>query len=151
MIFLMRHADAVSDEVDPVRPLSARGRLQVAAVCGFLREVPDFRPAEIWHSPLARARETAALLAAGMGLAAPLVLKPGLEPDDDPARVAEVLNAETRVIAVVGHEPHLGVLASILVHGPQRPGVFYPFAKAAVLGLTRGESAWKSRWLVRSA
>jgi phosphohistidine phosphatase len=149
MIFLMRHADAISDEVDPVRPLSPRGREQVARVCELLRPVAEFAPDEIWHSPLARSRETAALLAAGLKLAAPLEQRPGLEPDDDPRKVATILDAQERAVAVVGHEPLLGVLASLMVHGP-RPGVYYPFPKAAVLALTRGPGTWRSQWLVRS-
>jgi phosphohistidine phosphatase len=151
MIFLMRHADAVSDEVDLARPLSARGREQVARVCGILAAVPEFKPVEIWHSPLVRSRETATLLAAGLQLAVPVLLKPGLEPDDDPGRIAAQLANATRDLALVGHEPHLGVLASILVHGPQPAGIFYPFSKASVIALTRSGNAWKSRWLVRSA
>ena len=68
MILLMRHADAVSDEVDAVRPLSQKGRDQVARVCEVLRKVPGIDPDEIWHSPLVRSRETAELLAKGLGL-----------------------------------------------------------------------------------
>jgi phosphohistidine phosphatase len=151
MIFLMRHADAVSDEVDLARPLSERGRGQVARVCELLADVPEFKPVEIWHSPLVRSRETATLLAAGLKLNVPVLLKPGLEPDDDPGRIAAQLAGETRDLALVGHEPHLGVLASIMVHGPQRPGVFYPFSKASMIALTRSGEAWKSRWLIRSA
>jgi phosphohistidine phosphatase len=150
MIFLMRHADAVSDEVDPVRPLSEKGREQVARVCEALRKVPGFAPVEIWHSPLARSRETAALLDEGMKLGVPLVLKSGLTPEDDPARIATLLEAEKRDIAVVGHEPHLGVLASLLVHGPVRSGVYYPFSKAGIVAFSREGKGWRSQWLVRS-
>ena len=150
MIYLIRHADAVSDEEDPARPLSARGREQVAGVCRILQRDCVFKPAEFWHSPLSRARQTAALLAKGLGLPAPLVLKPGLEPDDDPARIAELLGGEDRDIAVVGHEPHLGVLAGLMVEGSSRPGTFYPFPKAGVLALSRKGKRWQSEWLVRS-
>jgi phosphohistidine phosphatase len=150
MILLMRHADAVSDEVDAARPLSQKGRDQVARVCEALRKVPDIDPDQIWHSPLVRSRETAELLARGLGLKAPLVQAPGLEPENDPSRVAAALDTEMRDIVVVGHEPHLGVLASLMVHGPVRAGVYYPFPKAGVVALTRAGKGWKSQWLVRS-
>jgi phosphohistidine phosphatase len=150
MIYLIRHAHAVSAEEDPVRPLSAKGREQVAEVCGALRGGPGFKPAEIWHSPLARSRETAELLAAGLGLSVPLVLTPGLEPDDDPARIAAVLAAEGRDIAVVGHEPHLGCLAALLAEGPERAGAFVAFRKAGVLALLRKGKRWRPEWLARS-
>jgi phosphohistidine phosphatase len=150
MIFLMRHADAVSDEVNPARPLSQRGREQVARVCAALRGNPGFKPAEILHSSLERSRETAELLARGLKLAAPLVRTDGIEPDDDPGRIAAVLESSGADVAVVGHEPHLGVLASLLVHGPRRAGVYYPFPKAGVLALSREGRRWRSEWLIRA-
>jgi phosphohistidine phosphatase len=150
MIYLMRHADAVSDEVNPVRPLSPKGREQVARVCAVLQKVPSFAPVEIWHSPLARSRETADLLAKGLGLQVPLILKPGLEPEDDPSNILSVLEGLEGDVAAVGHEPHLGVLASLMVHGPVRSGVYYPFPKAAVLALSRDGKRWRSEWLVRN-
>jgi phosphohistidine phosphatase len=150
MIYLMRHADAVSDEVDPLRPLSAKGRQQVARVCATLGMKGKFEPAEIWHSSLVRSRETAGLLAQGLKLRSPLVLKSGIEPEDDPAKIAAALDAAGGDVAVVGHEPHLGVLASIMVHGPERSGIFYPFPKAAVLALSRDGKRWRSEWIARS-
>jgi phosphohistidine phosphatase len=149
MIYLMRHADAVSEEVDPARPLSAKGREQVARVCAALRAGPPFNPEEIWHSPLARAQETAELLVQGLRLAAPLVLTSGLRPNDDPGAVSKVLESHKGDVAVVGHEPHLGVLASMMVHGLERPGVFYPFPKAGVLAVAREGKRWRAAWLVR--
>jgi phosphohistidine phosphatase len=150
MIYLMRHADAVSDEENPARPLSRKGREQVERVCQSLARVPGFRPSQVWHSPLARSRETAELLAKDLGLQAPLVLVKGISPDDDPTAIASVLDAAEMDVALVGHEPHLGVLASLLVHGPERSGVFYPFAKASVLALSRRGKRWQSEWLIRS-
>ena len=149
MIYLMRHADAVSDEEDPARPLSAKGRGQVARVCAVLRVKTGFAPSEIWHSPLARARETAELLAQGLRLSAPLVLTDGLCPNDDPGKIAAVLETRQGDVAVVGHEPHLGVLASMLVHGPECAGVYYPFPKAGILALSREGKRWRAEWLVR--
>lgn len=150
MIYLMRHADAVSDEENPARPLSRKGREQVGRVCAILAKGPAFAPDEVWHSPLARSRETAELLARGLGLKAPLMLVAGVSPDDDPSAIAAVLDAVEGDVALVGHEPHLGVLASLLVHGPDRSGIFYPFPKASVLALRRDGKRWRSEWLVRS-
>jgi phosphohistidine phosphatase len=150
MIYLIRHADAVSDEEDPLRPLSARGREQVARACEHLRKAAGFAPAEMWHSPLSRSRETAELLAQGLGLHARIILKKGLEPDDDPSAVAEALASEKRSIAVVGHEPHLGILASIMTRGPGHAAVFYHFHKAGVLALSRRDRRWRADWLLRA-
>ena len=150
MIYLMRHAEAVSDEVDPVRPLSARGREQVARVCRTLSQIPHFHPVEIWHSPLVRSVETADLLARGLNLNSKILLKVGLKPNDDPGPLAAELAAETRDIAIVGHEPHLGILASMITHDPRRKNGFFPFSKAGLLALSKGPDSWQSEWIVRS-
>ncbi|HXN34933.1 MAG TPA: histidine phosphatase family protein [Opitutaceae bacterium] len=149
MIYLIRHADAVSDEVNPARPLSAKGREQVARVCAMLHGRPGFRPREFWHSPLVRSRETAELLAQGLGLSAPLVLTAGIAPDDDPEAIAAILATAAGDIAVVGHEPHLGVLSSIMVHGRDRAPMFFHFPKAGVLALSPEGKRWRPEWLVR--
>jgi len=150
MIYLIRHADAVSADEDPERPLSEKGRGQVAEVCRILRREPGFEPAEIWHSPLVRSRETAQLLAQGLGLSAPLVLRAGLEPEDDPGKIAAVLAAQDRDIALVGHERHLGALAALMAEGPGRAGLVIPFRKAGVMALSRKGRRWRSEWLARS-
>lgn len=150
MIYLIRHADAVSAEQDPSRPLSARGREQVSRACEHLRKNGGFAPAELWHSPLARSRETAELLAGGLGLDSRVVLRAGLEPEDDPAGIAAALESEGRSVAVVGHEPHLGVLASLMTRGPDRDAVYFHFQKAGILALARRDGGWRAAWLLRS-
>ncbi len=55
MLYLLRHADAVSDENDDVRQLSAAGRAQVRRLAAFLGAGEQMQPDEIWHSPLAQA------------------------------------------------------------------------------------------------
>jgi pyridoxamine 5'-phosphate oxidase len=143
MIYLMRHADAVSDEVDPARPLSAKGREQVAQGVRDRSGNPRASAPGDLAQPAVRSRETAELLAQGLGLSAPLVLTPGLEPDDDPGVIAAVLDREGRDIAVVGHEPHLGALAS-LMSTARRRGVLFPFPKAGVLALSREGRRWRA-------
>ena len=149
MIFLIRHADAAPSEDDHARPLSDKGRDQVALISSALKAYGGFKPAEIWHSPLVRSRETAALLRRHLGLSAALVLKVGLEPDDNPETIASVLNGETQDLAVVGHEPNLGVLAALMSEGASKAPFFYPFPKAGVLALTRKGKRWKPEWLIR--
>lgn len=150
MIYLIRHADAVPAEQDHLRTLSEKGRGQVARVCEALSKAGGFAPAELWHSPLCRARETAELLAQGLGLDARVVLKEGLEPDDDPLKIARLLDEEKASVAVVGHEPHLGALATLMARGPLHANPLYHFSKASVLVLSRRDGRWRSQWFVRT-
>lgn len=146
-LFLIRHAHAVDAEENPERPLSDRGRKQVRALAKFLRPNGAPQPSEIWHSPLVRSRETAQLLAERLELDAPLVLVAGLEPEDEPAVIARKIEAFRHPLAIVGHEPHLSALASLLVAGPEGRATFV-LKKCSVLALEGAGARWQVRWLI---
>jgi phosphohistidine phosphatase len=146
MLYLVRHAHALDAEDDDARPLSDGGRAQVRRLAAFLRGGGQMQPSEIWHSPLVRAAETAALLAEALGLGVPLRKVPGLRSGDDPQLVAGRLQAPVSV-ALVGHEPHLGSLASLLVTGSASPQVFF-MGKCAILALERVRGGPRGGWAV---
>ncbi len=147
MLYLIRHAHAVDDEDDAGRPLSAEGRAQVRRLAAFLRPSGEMQPAEMWHSPLVRARQTAALLAELLELRAPLKNVAGLKSEDDPQIIASRLQSPVS-LALVGHEPHLGSLASLLVSGAAFPQVFF-MGKCAILALERFKGGNTGCWAVR--
>jgi phosphohistidine phosphatase len=147
LVYLIRHAEAADLLPDAARPLTARGRLQVSRLAHFLKRTQAFQPVAVWHSPLVRARETAHHLLAEMELAAPLKEVAGLTPDDDPQTIARQLATLTRPVALVGHEPHLSALASLLVGGAPQP-VIFAMKKGATLALEPGGSRWVVRWHV---
>lgn len=158
-LYLVRHAHAVPEEQNRLRPLSDRGREQVRTLAGFFRQNNQFTPAFVWHSPLSRARETAEVLLNNLGSEAALVETPDLLPGDDPraiaARLAGIPSALN--LAIVGHQPHLGDLVSILLGQPPGEGLV-EFRKASVLALERfptspkkGEQpSWTIQWFVTS-
>ena len=145
--YLLRHAHAIDGEVDATRPLSPRGEQQVRALADFLRGTDAFQPEEVWHSSLTRARQTAELLVQRMKLPAPLALMPDLEPEADPRAVARRIKATPRAVVVVGHEPHLSALASLLVAGRTEPPSFL-MKKCALLALEGAGAGWIVRWHV---
>lgn len=145
LLYLIRHAEAADTLPDHARPLTAHGRHQVASLASFLARAESFRPAEVWHSPLVRARETAQLLLRELTLAAPVREMPALRPDDDPRSLLPALERVAHPLALVGHEPHLSALASLLVAGSVTPVVF-AMKKGATLALERGGSRWVVRW-----
>ena len=147
ILYLVRHAHAVDATEDAARPLSPKGREQVRTLAKFLRKSGAFQPEEVWHSPLVRSHETAALLARQLKLNVPLVLQPGLEPEDQPEGVARRLRSATRSVAVVGHEPHLSALASLLVRGRAAPPAFV-MKKCTALTLEGMGRCWMVRWQV---
>src|SRR5476649_8021 len=157
LLLLIRHGDALSADQDSARPLSPQGRAEVVKLAERLRADAAITPATIWFSPYRRARETAALLAqhaqpAGQPIM--LIGKSYLTPDDDPAKIARLL-AElppAANLAIVGHEPHLTALATLLVTGRATP-VQFALEKACVITLVpatgKHEGSGFPRWEVR--
>src|SRR5690606_1161826 len=155
LLHLVRHAHALDEAENSARPLSPRGHTQTLRLAAFLRGNPAFQPAQFWHSPLLRSSQTAALLAAELPLDAILVETPGLLPGDDPEPLARRIEPHSpyRPLALVGHEPPHGALATLLLRGKVRHNVI-SLKKSAVLALetpggTRkktGRPRWRLRW-----
>jgi phosphohistidine phosphatase len=155
LLHLVRHAHAVATEEDPTRPLSARGRGEVARLARFFLGNGGFQPAQVWHSPLRRSRETADDLVRRLGLDVVMVEIPGIQPEDDALQLADRLQLHPRDrgnLAIVGHEPHLSALAALLVTGRKRSSAFR-LKKGDVLTLQAAEGVHKksglNRWRVR--
>lgn len=158
LLHLVRHAHALAEEENASRPLSQRGHGEVARLARFLATSGVFRPAQIWHSPLLRSRETADGLVRRLGLDVALVETSGLLPEDDPQEAAERLQGyphDRGDLALVGHEPQLGQLASLLVRGKSSSELFV-MKKAALLTLQlaggthkkTGLARWRVRWML---
>ena len=71
----------------------------------------------------------------------------GLAPEDDPAAIVRRLARTREPVALVGHEPQLSALASLLVAGAADPVVFH-VRKASALALTRSGRRWVVRWFL---
>ncbi len=149
-LFLIRHAHALDHADDAQRPLSERGRKITHQAAGFFKANGCLRPAQVWHSPLQRAFATAAGLITELDPEIALVETDGLLPLDDPAIMAERLRLypTTHDVALVGHQPHLSALASLLVAGHASPPLFH-FKKNAVLALRRSDANFVDTGLAR--
>ncbi len=156
-LWLIRHTDAVSEEENPRRPLSAKGRTAARELGRFFRRNGALADATIcWHSPLVRAQETAELVLREAGVNVSREEKAGLLPEDDPAEMAaqieKVRDADAGVI-LVGHEPHLSALGTLLVGGEPAAAQF-KLRKGTVLALAPTEEAplklgARRRWVVQ--
>src|SRR5687767_9235620 len=116
-LYIVRHAIAAERGSewpdDTKRPLTERGIHRFKQEVAGLRSL-DASIDEIITSPLVRAKQTADLLAAGLG-GKPVVrilkaLEPGHSPTGIIGQVAKL--ARRNRIAIVGHEPGLGELAA---------------------------------------
>ena len=146
--YLIRHGEAVSRAVDPVRPLTERGRDDVARVAAFARSA-GVEVHQICHSGRRRAEDTAAILAEYLEPAGGAASVPGLRPEDDVRPMAEVLNRETKSLMLVGHYPSLARLAGLLLAGNKRCSVVdFQMGSFACLERDHGSGNWSVCWLV---
>jgi phosphohistidine phosphatase len=150
-LYLVRHAHATTHEEDPLRPLSERGRDVARKVARWLSDTLADTPGLILHSPLARSRETAMIIASELKAEDRLEEVDTLLPEDDPLDTLALLARDERSILVVGHEPHLARLASLLLLGDRdRPLIL--LKKGAVCCLKsfgQGEGPWIIEWSVK--
>ena len=134
-VWLVRHARAalrgpLGD--DPGRPLVPAGLAQARRLAGALAAWGE-RPDAVLTSPWLRAAATAEALRGD----APVRVVEALAAPDPAAASAAILAAlgpHERTVAVVGHEPWLGWLASWWLCGHEH-GVAIEFRKASALAL----------------
>lgn len=144
-MYFVQHGKAVAKEVDPGRPLSEEGRREVELVGAFLRRM-DVTLRHVCHSGKTRARQTAELLSAEIGLDCVSELD-GMKPDDDVVEFAEGLEDNTMY---VGHLPHMGRLVSYLVAGDEDADVV-AFSSGGMVCVGKDETGYHIKWFVTPA
>ncbi|MBI4427517.1 MAG: phosphohistidine phosphatase SixA [Ignavibacteriales bacterium] len=116
LIYLLRHGDASQDPSlhDSERPLTQLGQQQAETVARFLQRSRT-SISTILSSPLQRAREMAAPLQEHLGVRNFRITE-YLIPGNDVRQVIAQINGDSvESVLLVGHEPLLGELASLLV------------------------------------
>jgi phosphohistidine phosphatase len=128
-LFLLRHGIAVERGTpgfadDSARPLTPKGRRQLRKITAAMKKM-DLRFDLILSSPLLRAKQTAEIAAAGLKLKKQLKFSNALAPGGDVEnlfRQLARLKPLPEKLLLVGHEPDLSRLISLLVTGgPELP------------------------------
>ncbi len=120
-LYIIRHAIAVDEgtpeyEEDSLRPLTDKGKKKMRQIAKGLRALGvgfDM----ILSSPYVRAKETAEILADVFKMKKGVAFSDNLIPMGDPDLLIAEMNEKysANSIALVGHEPHLTTLISLLV------------------------------------
>ena len=151
-LYLVRHGTAGDASRDELRPLTAEGKEELVKVTKCLERL-SYDGAEIWHSGLLRARESAEIIAQGLGLQRSMHVHPELAPDEPPLPVAGAVLGRKGDLFLVGHQPFMGKMVSCLMTG--RPDAqFVDFNKGAVACFRPPAIAgrsWKLAWMLDPA
>lgn len=146
VLHLLRHAHAgdAADWAGPdtTRPLTDKGERQAERLGRFLA-AQRVRPSAILTSPLVRARRTAELVAAPLGLV--VREDPRLADRLGIATVEAMLRDAGDAPMLVGHEPDLSALVGLLVdagHVPMRKGALATIDAEMPLGRGTGSLRW---------
>jgi len=123
-LFILRHGIAV--ERDPLsfpddsrRPLTLKGEDRVRLVCDAMQAL-ELGFDQILASPFLRSRQTAEILATSIGLRRALAFRDELTPGGDMKALVRFINRlepTPENLLLVGHEPDLSRLLSLLISG----------------------------------
>ena len=146
----LRHADAGDPDAwtgdDALRPLSEKGELQAERLGSFLAEV-GFRPDALISSPKVRARRTAEIVGAAIGVGVRLDgrLAEGFDPATLDAILADA-GSPVRPV-VVGHDPDFSQVLGWLANADGLTMKKGAFARVDVRGAV-ADGRGTLRWLV---
>jgi len=123
-LYILRHGIAVEPgtpgyEQDSERPLIPKGRRQLQQIAGTMEKM-DLRFDLVVSSPLLRAEQTAEIIAKSLKLEARSRTSDALKPDGNPitlVRQLNELNPAPEDVLLIGHQPNLNRLISLLTAG----------------------------------
>jgi phosphohistidine phosphatase len=149
-LYLLRHADAGDPERwagdDAMRPLSEKGELQAERLGSFLAEM-GFQAETIISSPKVRARRTAEVVGAAIGVGVRLDdrLAGGFDPATVDAILADAGSPNRPVL--VGHDPDFSQVLGWLANADGLTMKKGAFARVDVRGAV-ADGRGTLRWLV---
>jgi phosphohistidine phosphatase len=128
-LFILRHGKAGQSSGDPddsKRPLTPNGREEIREIARWMRR-ERFRFDVIASSPLARASETAGIIARALDRKERLDLWDELAPGGDPDTICyhAAQSGDSAVILIVGHEPALSALVGRIICGGGTTSVIF--------------------------
>jgi phosphohistidine phosphatase len=147
LLYLVQHAEARSEEEDPNRDLTEKGRMDIEAVSHHLKRL-HVEVKQIFHSGKTRAQTTANILGEHLQPSGGVSEAKGLAPMDDPGIWAERIAEMDENVMLVGHLPHLGRLAALLMSGDKDKSVVNFQMGGAVRLQHMGAEQWALDWMI---
>lgn len=149
---LFRHGIAAERDKwegpDAARPLTERGAKRVAQAAAGLGRL-EVQPTHVLSSPLIRAIETAKIAHSVLRVRSAMRIVDELLPDAPPNKLLLILHdlPPESCVLCIGHEPHLGMAASVLLSG--RASASFPLKKAGACLIELSTPAKSGRGLLR--
>jgi len=143
-IYVARHGDSLTNDMDHKRQLSEKGRKDIKRIANFLSH-QHIQVSYLFHSGILRAEQTAELLALGISSKTPNQARAGLEPLDSVLPLENTIATLDGDAVFVGHLPFVERLVGRLVTGDEH-NLVTDFQAGTIVCL---ELAGKKRWIIR--
>lgn len=150
---LFRHGIAVEradwDGEEGLRPLTPKGVEKTREAAAGLRRL-ELEPGFLWTSPLTRAFDTAKIIRQMLSPRLELQAQEALLPEASPDKLLSLLMSlpSDATVICVGHEPHLGETAGLLLFGKPAAGLSFKKSGACCLRFRETPKAGRAelRW-----
>lgn len=146
-LYLVQHGEACAKDVDPERPLTNQGKLDVERMGAFLKR-SGVQVRRVIHSGKLRARQTAEQLAVFVAPEVEPEVSGLMNPNDNPRAFdwqSESWDIDT---LIVGHLPFMArLVAHLLIEDESRPVVAYQ--PGSVVCLEHDDGQWQLSWMLR--
>lgn len=144
-IYLIQHGLALTEDIDPQRPLSERGREDITRLAVFLQTL-GLEVKTIFHSGKKRAEQTAELLADKIIPGQSIRARSDINPNDSLDSLLNDIHNWTEDVLLVGHLPYLGKLVSRLVVGDEAKNIVTFNPGTAVCLKNVDKTSWQITW-----
>lgn len=134
-LYLVQHAEAVSEEISQNRPLTEQGKQQAKKMAAFLKAA-QVEVYTLLSSPKLRATETAKIFSILLREGGLMQQRQNLKPNDPVVDMLNEMEFEEEDIMVVGHLPFLQKLAGLALTGKEE-STAVSFKPAGVVCLER--------------
>lgn len=145
-LYLVQHAEAKDESVDPERSITPRGREDTLAVSKTLGRF-GLEVDQIRHSGKTRAAQTAGILAQEITSGGKIQEAGGLGPVDNVKPVADEISGGDQTLMLVGHLPFMERITGYLVTGDPEQKIV-SFRNAAVVCLVQEQGEWAVDWIL---
>ena len=148
-LLLARHGEAANHVEDSLRPLTEKGREDVARIARILKR-DKVRVKRLVHSGKLRAQETAEILAEAVAPKIEAEISEGLKPMASVDELALDLRNWTTDTLLVGHQPFMGALLAKLLTGNYGRDVVSVYPSCVSCLERIGEDRWALVWVLQA-
>lgn len=147
-LYCVRHGEAEESDINPERPLTEKGRMDIESVARFMGE-SGLHIDSLLYSPKKRAIETALIFAKYLKAEQVAECVPLLDEQRDVSPLVDMISIWSQDTLLVGHLPFMSRLISALVLGKSDdyPIVNYPPGTVICLDRYKDER-WIISWLL---